>query len=74
MKSIIIGIAILGAAFVVPAAASAATYQYVNVQGMVMTVSASSDVEALATPGIASNSGVILVQDEKIPSTTQVSL
>lgn len=73
MKKILLGIGTLAATLAMPAAALAATYQYVNVNGQLVTETAPDEATALTQPtDIAAHSGVILIEDssDTIPATT----
>jgi len=69
MKSMLIGASML-ATFALPAAALAATYQYVNTSGQIMTETAVNEQAALTAPDIAAHSGVILIEDTDTMMTT----
>lgn len=67
---------VLGAAVALPAAGLAATYQYVDTQGNMASVEASTGEQALMiAPNKAYNSGVMLVTSvNEIPDSVEVSL
>lgn len=62
MNKLFFGALALAAIVAAPSGVFAATYAYVNTAGEVMTMDAASPNSALATaPGIASRSGVMLI-------------
>lgn len=62
MKTLLLGAAAM-ATVLVPAAAFAQTYAYVNTTGEVMTTDAATADQALMTaPGISVHSGVMIVE------------
>lgn len=76
MKKILLGLGTLAATLAMPAAALAATYQYVNVNGSLSTETAPNEMAALTQPSdIAAHSGVILIEDssDTLPTGTTVS-
>lgn len=60
MKNALTGLGALALAVVVPVSAFAATYQYVNVNGVLKTEEAATAAQALLVSDIAPHSGVIL--------------
>jgi hypothetical protein len=60
MKNALTGLGALAIAIAVPASALAATYQYVNVSGVLKTEEAATAAQALLVSDIAPHSGVIL--------------
>ena len=62
MTKIIIGVSAFALMLVLPFVSQASTYQYVNTQGNVQTMTAASSADALSQPSnIGVNSGVMLV-------------
>ena len=77
MKTLLVGALALAALVAMPAASFAATYAFVNSDGEVRTVEASSATQALTTaPNLHVHSGVMLLTDDgsdivgdKVPGT-----
>jgi hypothetical protein len=68
MKAKIIGGLLLSGAFIIPVASHAAIYEYVNTNGNVAMVMATTPSQAIATaPNIAPTSGVLLMGDPSDP-------
>jgi hypothetical protein len=71
MKNALIGVGAFALTAIVPTLAFAGTYQYVNVNGLIVTETASSAAEALTKPSdIALHSGVIYIPDGTEPLAT----
>jgi hypothetical protein len=70
MKTKIIGALLLSAAFVLPAVSSAATYEYVDRNGNLETLTADSSSQAIAMgANILPTSGVMLISNSSGPAT-----
>lgn len=77
MKILMTTLVALASVVALPAAAFAATYQYISSGGDVMTVIApNADTAIMTAPGIAATSGVMLVNDmdNALPSGMDVPL
>ena len=73
MKALLIT-AVTAATLALPVAALAATYQYVNTQGVLETETANNATDALTQPtDIALHSGVILVTNTIVTTPTQIN-
>ncbi len=76
MKTLFFSMLIAVGSLVLPALSLAAMYQYVDVNGNIKDITASSSIEALALPDdIAPHSGVIRVTEQTdIPESIDVPL
>ena len=66
MKNLIIASVVVAFATMIPLSSFAATYQYVDTNGNLSTVTADSAAQALTVGNLATHSGVMLVSDSLI--------